>query len=52
VPLAGLAPDDVPPVTWFERVVSSASRRYLVAKCSLDSQPFADFGVTDSGKEQ
>jgi hypothetical protein len=40
----GLGPKDVPPVAWFERVVSTAARRYLVAQCSVDSEPFADFG--------
>jgi hypothetical protein len=41
VPFTGLAPKDVPPVPWFERVVSIAARRFLMAKCSVDSQPFA-----------
>ena len=46
VPTLGLAPNDVPPVTWFERVVSAAARRYLVAQCRVGSEPFSDFNVT------
>lgn len=42
VPLTGLTPKDVPPVPWFERVVSIAMRRFLMTKCLLDSQPFAE----------
>jgi hypothetical protein len=51
VPTAGLAPNEVPPVTWFERVVSTAARRYLVAQCSLDSAPFTDFDAGREGSE-
>lgn len=42
VPLLGLTPKDVPPVAWFERVVSVAARRFLIAKCSVESEPFAE----------
>lgn len=40
----GLGANDIPPVAWFERVVSTAARRYLVAQCLVDSEPCADFG--------
>jgi hypothetical protein len=40
--ILGLAPGDVPLVTWFERVVSTAMRRYLLAQCSVDRKPFSD----------
>jgi hypothetical protein len=48
VPLAGLAPNDVPPVIWFERVVSTAMRRYVVGQCSVNSEPFADFRTAEA----
>jgi hypothetical protein len=52
VPIRHLAPDEVPPVTWFERVASAAARRFLTAKCSVGPEPFADFGMPRSEKKQ
>ena len=41
----GLAPNDVPPVVWFERVVSTAVRRYVIGQCAVGAEPFSDFGT-------
>jgi hypothetical protein len=51
VSLRGLSLDplarvEIPPVTWFERVVSTAARRYLLAE---KAPPFLEYG---SGKSQ
>lgn len=35
-----LQPAEVPPVTWFERVVSVAARKFLLDTCSISSLPF------------
>jgi hypothetical protein len=52
LPMTGLAPDDVPPVTWFERVVSTALRRYVIGQCAVGAEPFSDFGTaTATGRE-
>jgi hypothetical protein len=45
LPMTGLARDDVPPVTWFERVVSTAVRRYVIGQCAVRAEPFSDFGT-------
>ena len=33
---------EVPPVPWFERVVSLATQKYLLDKCEIKSAPFID----------
>ena len=49
--IAGLGSNDVPPVAWFERVVSIAMRRYVIGQCAVGSEPFSDFVTTDATDE-
>jgi len=42
LPLNPLLPSEVPPVVWFERVVSLAVRRYILDATSTRASPFAD----------
>jgi hypothetical protein len=44
LPLNPLMPDEVPPVAWFERVVSLATRKFLLDRTGLKSPPFLDYG--------
>ncbi len=46
LPLNPLAKPDVPPVVWFERVVSLAVRRFI-QYASMGSSPFGDPGMAD-----
>jgi hypothetical protein len=48
LPMTGLATKDVPPVTWFERVVSNAVRHYLIGQCAVHAEPFSDFGIAEA----
>ncbi len=46
LPWNGLGPNDVPPVVWFDRVVSTAVRRYVIGQCGARAEPFSDFGTS------
>jgi hypothetical protein len=43
-PLNPLSPDTVPPVAWFERVVSIAAQKFLVEQTEVRSIPFLQYG--------
>jgi hypothetical protein len=42
LPLNPLKPANVPPVPWFERVVSLASQKFLLEQSASESRPFVD----------
>ena len=42
LPLNPLAPPEIPPVVWFERVVSLAVRRFILNYTSAPTSPFGD----------
>ncbi len=44
LPLNPLKPDNVPPVPWFERVVSGAARKFLFDKSEVKLIPFLEYG--------
>ncbi len=49
LPLDPLATPDVPPVPWFERVVSVASQRFIQEQTSAASTPFLHHDTEPSG---
>jgi hypothetical protein len=51
LPWTGLAPDDIPPVVWFERVVSTAVRRHVIRECAV-AEPFSDFVSAKASEDE
>ncbi|GEM_PF-1983285 len=43
LPLNLLMRSDIPPVAWFERVVSIAAREYILGRTAVEVPPFVDF---------
>jgi hypothetical protein len=46
LPLNPLKPEDVPPVPWFERVVSLAAQKFLLDQTGVNSHPFSEYGTS------
>lgn len=44
LPVNPLTRPPVPPVTWFERVVSTAARKFLLDRALVKSAPFLEYG--------
>jgi hypothetical protein len=44
MPLNPLKPPEIPPVTWFERVVSVAARKFLMEQTGVSAAPFIEYG--------
>lgn len=44
MPLNPLRPPEIPPVTWFERVVSVAAVKFLLDQTNVSAAPFIEHG--------
>jgi len=46
--MRGLAPNDVPPATWFEQVVSTALHRYVIGQHAGRAAPSSEFATPEA----